>query len=132
MSQGTIHQVDRESLLAKLEKMGISPKAVYSENHAVVAVEEFVAFHGSEASEVVATGFEVTDTVDIDVDCTCPKCGTEFEWTENQEVGIEVEEDDIVDAVEVNSMSNTRPGALVLTPAEVAYILLHFVGVKNG
>lgn len=44
--------VDRTALYEKLEKMGLSMKAVYRENHATVAVEEFVAY-SSEGVEIV-------------------------------------------------------------------------------
>lgn len=123
----TIHQVNREALAAKLAKMGIHPGATFLENHATVAVEEFLAFHGGVDAEVSACGFEATDTVDIEVDCVCPACKTKFEWTVNEEVGIEVEEDEIKDAVEVVTLADSRPGALVLDQSEVALILMDWV-----
>lgn len=39
----SIHQVNRETLIKKLEAMGVSPKAKYQENNSVMAVEAFIA-----------------------------------------------------------------------------------------
>jgi hypothetical protein len=45
------HQVNLEALLLKLEQMGISPKSKYHENHAVIAVEAFLAANDSLCDE---------------------------------------------------------------------------------
>ena len=47
----SVHQVNLEDLLVKLEKMGISPKSKYHENHAVIAVEAFLAANDSLCDE---------------------------------------------------------------------------------
>lgn len=48
--------VDRIALYEKLEKMGLSIKSVYRENHATVAVEEFVASEDRENGVQTAPG----------------------------------------------------------------------------
>ena len=48
--------VDRIALYEKLEKMGLSMKSVYRENHATVAVEEFVSSEGRD---------EIADMVEV-------------------------------------------------------------------
>jgi len=123
----TIHQVNREALAAKLAKMGIHLGSTFLENHTTIAVEEFLAFHGGGDAEVSACGFEASDTVDIEVNCVCPVCKTKFDHMENQEVRIEVEEDEIRDAVEVVTLADSHPGALVLEQSEVTLILMDWV-----
>jgi hypothetical protein len=125
----TIHQVNREALAAKLAKMGIHPGATFLENHATVAVEEFLAAHGGGGEpEVTVTGFEATGEVETDVDCICPQCGQKFTMDDvSVDVSLDVEEDEIKDAVEVVGHADARPGMLVLDPSEVTLILMDWV-----
>ena len=71
--------VNREELLAKLAKMGLSKTNMYRMNHGIVAVEEFVAsetigsirLHAEDAT-FDAPGVEET------IQHVCPKC--EHAW----------------------------------------------------
>ena len=122
----TIYQVNREALASKLANMGIYPAAMFLENHATVAVEEFLALHGNGGEpEITATGFEVSGETKTDVDCICPQCGQKFTMDGvSVDVSLDVEESDIEDAVEIVGTSDVRPGMLVLDPSEVALILM--------
>ena len=125
--------VDRKALLEKLEKMGISAKSVYRENHATVAVEEFVAsetvgsirLHAKDAT-FNAPGVEET------ILHICPMC--EHEWTTEEEFfgdDAEVDGETLAENVEVSFGGNgpsLSPGSLVLTAEEVAYMVLDFAG----
>ena len=129
--------VNRLALYEKLEKMGLSLKSVYRENHATVAVEEFVAsetvgsiqLHAEDAT-FDAPGVEET------IRHVCPKC--EHEWTtEETFFGDDAEEDGetLAESVEVSFVRNgpsLSPGSLALTAEEVAYMVLDFACTQGA
>ena len=127
--------VDRIALYEKLEKMGLSMKSVYRENHATVAVEEFVASEGRKYS--VTAEDQSFDSPDVEETIwhKCPKCTHEWKTEETFFADdTEVPGDDIADQVEVSVASQgpaLSPGSLVLTVEEVAYMVLHFAGVSG-
>lgn len=129
--------VDRKALYEKLEKMGLSMKSVYRENHATVAVEEFVA---SEASGSFQVHAEDTQFTSPDVEETifhkCPKCAHEWKTEETFFANdTEVPGDALVDNVEVTVAScgpALSPGSLVLTAEEVTYMVLDFARTQGG
>ena len=121
----TIQQVDPIALRKKLARLGIGPKFQFSQAACEDAVRDFLNQHSQEA-EVVASDIEVSGTVTGDVDCVCPKC--QHEWTvedvEIEDDGIPVDASEIEDAVEtVADIASIEPGACVLEPAEIAYMI---------
>jgi hypothetical protein len=139
----TMTQINREALVAKLDKMGLTTKHQFRLNHATVAVEEFVAFHGGGdrgEAEVTSSGMDIDADVMGDIDAVCPKCA--HAWTMK---GVEVSGDvsiegwEVVDATEVEYPApqdphnfEGRPGALVLEQSEIALILLDWVSMQEG
>ena len=130
--------VDRIALYEKLEKMGLSMKSVYRENHATVAVEEFVA---SEGREYLVTAsdqyFASSDEFEETVQHKCPQCQHEWETEETFEGGgVDIYGDEIADMVEVVPVASRgpalSPGSLVLTVEEVAYMVLDFARTQGG
>ena len=127
--------VDRKALYEKLEKMGLSKKAVYRENHATVAVEEFVAANANYEVKADDQSFDGPD-VEETIWHKCPKCT--YEWKTEETFypdSTEVDGRKIVDAVEVVLASRgpaLSPGSLVLTAEEVAYMVLDFARTQGG
>ena len=128
--------VDRKALYEKLEKMGLSMKSVYRENHATVAVEEFVASEGREYS--VTAEDQSFDSPDVEetIRHKCPKCTHEWKTEETfYPDSTEVDGSEIAGAVEVVMASCgpvLSPGSLVLTAEEVAYMVLDFARAHGG
>ena len=129
--------VDRKALYEKLEKMGLSMKSVYRENHATVAVEEFVASEGREYS--VTAEDQSFDSPDVEetIRHKCPKCTHEWKTEETfYPDSTEVYGDEIADMVEVVPVASRgpalSPGSLVLTAEEVAYMVLDFAHTQGG
>lgn len=127
--------VDRIALYEKLEKMGISMKSVYRENHATVAVEEFVAANVNyevKADDQSFDGPNVEETIWH----KCPKCTHEWKTEETFYPGsTEVDGSEITDSVEVVMGSKgpvLSPGSLVLTAEEVTYMVLDFARTQGG
>jgi hypothetical protein len=129
--------VDRIALYEKLEKMGISLKSVYRENHATVAVEEFVALTAEDAVQIKADdcSFDSPD-VEETIWHKCPKCTHEWKTEETfYPDSTEVDGDEIAGAVEVVLAAKgpaLSPGSLVLTAEEVAYMVLDFARTQGG
>ena len=126
--------VNREELLAKLAKMGLSKTNMYRMNHGIVAVEEFVASEGCDYKvSAEDQSFDSPDHEDT-VHHVCPKClhawdSKEYLWAPDTEVS----GDEIADLVEVSVGTKgiaLSPGSLVLTAEEVAFMLLDFAGGK--
>jgi hypothetical protein len=117
--------VDPIELRKKLAKLGIGPKFQFSQAAAMDAARDFLNQHSQEAG-VVASDIEVSGSVRGDVDCVCPKC--QHEWTmedvEIEDDAIPVDASEIEDAVEaVADIASIEPGACVLEPAEIAYMI---------
>ena len=130
--------VDRKALYEKLEKMGLSMKSVYRENHATVAVEEFVASEATSKIAIEAKGEIQFDAglQETTVHHTCPKCGEE--WESDEEVSVDeawIDPDYLMEHVSVGSEAVSpalSPGSLVLTAEEVVYMVLDFAHTQGG
>ena len=129
--------VNREELLAKLAKMGLSKTNMYRMNHGIVAVEEFVA---SESCDYTVTAedqsFDSSEEFEETVQHKCPQCSHEWETEETFEGGgVDIEGDEIAEMVEVTPVGSKgpalSPGSLVLTAEEVAFMVLDFAGGKE-
>ena len=125
--------VNREELLAKLAKMGLSKTNMYRMNHGIIAVEEFVASEAigsirlhAEDANFNAPGVEET------IRHVCPKC--EHAWTTEETFfgdDAEVDGETLAESVEASfegSGPALSPGSLVLTAEEVAFMVLDFAG----
>lgn len=122
--------VNREELLAKLAKMGLSTSNMYRMNHGIVAVEEFVA---SEYCDYTVTAKDQSfDSPDVEETIwhKCPKCAHEWKTEETfYAPETEVKGSEIADMVEVSVGSKgpqLAPGSLVLTVEEVAVMVLAY------
>lgn len=129
--------VDRIALYEKLEKMGLSLKSVYRENHATVAIEEFVASEGRKYLVTAEDQSFDSPGVEETIWHKCPKCTHEWETEETFcPDSTEVDGDEIADMVEVVPMASCgpalSPGSLVLTTEEVAYMVLDFAHTQGG
>ena len=130
--------VNREELLAKLAKMGLSKTNMYRMNHGIVAVEEFVASEGREYSVTASDQyFASSDEFEETVQHKCPQCQHEWETEETFEGGgVDIYGDEIADMVEVVPVASRgpalSPGSLVLTVEEVAYMVLDFARTQGG
>ena len=124
--------VNREALLQKLEKMGISKKAMYLGNHVTLAVEEFVAANADYDVKADDQSFDFSD-VEETIYHKCPKCEHEWKTEENFFIpSIEVDGSEIADSVEVVMATkgpSLAPGSLVLTAEEVEAMVLWYAGV---